>query len=229
MITTGFFESAPMTIVHAYATHGVCPNASGVFATVQPKAHSCVTRAGAFITHLPGTVQRFFAGAGLLLAIAGCSTVQVGPAPTLQTGATWAILPFTNQTETPQAGLRAESIAENLLRAQGVTRMTKYPTSVNTETLFEPADRKQFNAALAWARGEQIRYAVAGTVAEWRYKVGVDGEPAAGVTLQVIDVQSGAVLWAASGAATGWSRESLSGVAQKLIGRLLQPVAIAAR
>ena len=166
--------------------------------------------------------------ATMALVIAACSTVQVGRAPALEPGATWAVLPFVNQTETPQAGLRAESITENLLRAEGVARMAKYPAALNTETLFEPADRKQADAALAWARAEKIRYAVAGTVAEWRYKVGVDGEPAAGITLQLIDVQSGEVLWAASGGSTGWSRESLSGVAQKLIGRLLQPIAPAA-
>jgi hypothetical protein len=82
---------------------------------------------------------------------------------------------------------------------------------------------------LAWARSENIRYALAGSVDEWRYKVGIDGEPAAGVTLQLIDVQSGQVLWAAAGGSTGWSRESLSGVAQKLVAKLLRPLLVAAR
>lgn len=167
--------------------------------------------------------------AGALLVLASCSTVQVGKAPSLERSAKWAILPFVNQTETPQAGLRAESITENLLRADGIASMKKYPSAMNTETLFEPADRKQFDAALAWARAENIKYGVAGTVDEWRYKVGIDGEPAAGVTLQLIDVQSGDVMWAASGGSTGWSRESLSGVAQKLIGKLLRPIVAAAR
>lgn len=167
--------------------------------------------------------------AAIALVVAGCSTIQVGKAPPLERNAKWAILPFVNQTETPQAGLRAESITENLLRTDGIVSMKKYPSALNTETLFEPADRKQFDAALVWARSENIKYAMAGTVDEWRYKVGIDGEPAAGVTLQLIDVQSGDVLWAASGGSTGWSRESLSGVAQKLIGKLLVPIAAAAR
>ena len=57
---------------------------------------------------------------------------------------------------------------------------------------------------------------------EWRYKVGVDGEPAAGVTLQIIDVASGDILWSGTGGKSGWSREALSAVAQKLIRDLLQ-------
>ena len=165
---------------------------------------------------------------GIAMVLAGCSTLQVGKAPMLEHQAKWGILPFANQTETPQAGLRAESITENLMRAEGISNMKKYPAALNTETLFEPADRKQFDAALVWARSNNIKYAIAGSVDEWRYKVGIDGEPAAGITLQLIEVQSGDVLWAASGGSTGWSRESLSGVAQKLIGKLLRPVVTAA-
>ena len=66
-----------------------------------------------------------------------------------------------------------------------------------------------------------MRYALLGAVDEWRYKVGVDGEPAAGVTLRIIDVASGDTLWTGAGGKSGWSREALSAVAQKLIRDLL--------
>ncbi|MFY9261306.1 MAG: penicillin-binding protein activator LpoB [Gallionella sp.] len=158
------------------------------------------------------------------VCLAGCSTVEVGPSPTLVANAEWVILPFVNYTETPQAGLRAEAIAENVLRAAGKLNMQRYPNNLLTETLFESMDRKQLDAALLWARKEKRQYALTGSVSEWRYKVGVDGEPAVGMTLQVIDVASGEVLWAATGGRTGWSRESLSGVAQKLIDELLAPI-----
>lgn len=62
------------------------------------------------------------------------------------------------------------------------------------------------------------------TVDEWRYKVGVDGEPAVGITLQVIEVQSGNVIWSAAGSRTGWSRDAVSAVAQKLLRQLLSPL-----
>lgn len=158
------------------------------------------------------------------ICLAGCTTVEVGQVPNLPANATWVVLPFVNYTETPQAGLRAETIAESILRAGGTLKLQRYPNNVITETLFESMDRKQFDAALAWARTEKRQYALTGSVSEWRYKVGVDGEPAVGITLQVIDVVSGDVLWAATGGRTGWSRESLSGVAQKLIVELLEPV-----
>ena len=168
----------------------------------------------------------------VLVAVIGllgaCSTLHVGRAPTLEAGATWAILPFVNQTETPQAGLRAESIAESLLRVDGISKLRRYPTALNTETLFEPMDRKQFDAALAWARSENIRYALAGSVDEWRYKVGIDGEPAVGVTLKVIDLSNERVVWSASGAKSGWSRDALSAVAQTLLTDLLASLPLSA-
>ncbi len=78
--------------------------------------------------------------------------------------------------------------------------------------------------ALEWARGERARYALTGAVQEWRYKVGVDGEPAVGISLQLIDVASGQVVWSATGGDSGCSRASLSGTAQKLLRRLLAPL-----
>lgn len=164
-----------------------------------------------------------------LLWLAACTTVDIGPPPAIDRGAKWVLLPIMNHTETPQAGLRAEAIIDGVLRANGVRELRRYPAGLNNESLFEPLDRKQLDAALAWAKGAGARYAVAGAVDEWRYKVGIDGEPAVGVALNVIDVASGEILWSGAGGKTGWSRESLSGVAQRLIRQLLLPVITAAR
>jgi hypothetical protein len=75
--------------------------------------------------------------------------------------------------------------------------------------------------AQKWAREQGIRYGLTGVVQEWRYKVGIDGEPAVGVTLQVLDLSTGQIIWSASGAKSGWSREALSAVAHKLLYQLL--------
>lgn len=171
---------------------------------------------------------RLAAVAVLAMAVTACSTTDIGRAPALPADAQWALLPFANHTETPQAGLRAEAIAENVLRARGVANLRRYPASLNNETLFEPMDRKQMDAALEWARSENLSYALTGTVDEWRYKVGIDGEPAVGLTLQLVEVSSGKVIWAAAGGKSGWSREALSAVAQKLSRTLLAPLTAAA-
>jgi len=157
----------------------------------------------------------------LLTALVACSTVDRGKAPALQANADWTVLPFANHTETPMAGSRAESVAEALLHARGVGRIKRYTSSAQAEALFDAADTKRQEQALAWAKEQGVRYALGGSVDEWRYKVGVDGEPAAGLTLQIIDVQSGEILWSGAGGKSGWSREALSAVAQKLIRELL--------
>ena len=62
---------------------------------------------------------------------------------------------------------------------------------------------------------------VAGSVEEWQYKNGLDGEPAVGISLRVIEPATGRVLWSKSGARAGWSRESLAGSAQKVLNKLV--------
>lgn len=157
-------------------------------------------------------------------ALAGCSVIDRSAAPAFSKTDTWAVLPIANNTETPQAGLRAASIAQSLLTSYGYTNVTRYPASADDETLFDAAKPDAQQNALNWARQQNAHYALSGAVNEWRYKVGVDGEPAVGLTLEVLDVQSGKVVWTGSGSRTGWSRDAVSGVAQKLERELLSPL-----
>jgi hypothetical protein len=153
---------------------------------------------------------------------AACATVDTrSTGAAIEREAKWVMLPVLNHTEVPQAGLRAEAITEALLRARGVNDLTRYPPTLNIETLLEPAERKIMAEAEKWARAQGARYAIYGAVDEWRYKVGIDGEPAVGVALHIIDLKSNEVVWTGVGGKSGWSRESLSGVAQKLIRELL--------
>ena len=160
--------------------------------------------------------------AGLLGA---CSTIDVTSGAGLDRNMRWAVLPLANHTETPLAGQRAASIVDNVLRTRGIADIVRPPPNLGAESLFEPQDSQATEKGLAWTRTQGVRYAVTGTVSEWRYKVGVDGEPAVGLTLQVIDLSNSKVVWSASGGRSGWSREALSAVAQKLVRDLTAPLA----
>ncbi len=155
---------------------------------------------------------------------AGCTVVDRTREARLDPGAKWVLLPIVNHTETPQAGLRAEAITENLLRSMGVAGLERYPSAMNPEGLFDPAERNAQDQAVAWAKGRKARFAVSGSVEEWRYKVGVDGEAAVGLTLAIVDLDTDAVVYSAAGGKSGWSREALSAVAQKLARELLSGV-----
>jgi polysaccharide biosynthesis protein PelC len=173
-------------------------------------------------------LQSIAIGACLAVALVGCAVTQSTSQRLLMARTdSVALLPIANHTDVPQAGLRAESIIEASLRARGLLQLQMYPTALNPETLFEPSERKAQAEAEKWAKSQNIRYVVYGAVDEWRYKVGVDGEPAVGLVLQVKDLGTGQVVYAASGGKSGWSREALSAVAQKLVLQLLSGIEVA--
>ena len=119
---------------------------------------------------------RVLTGIALVGLLSACSTIDRGTAPALEANASWAVLPFENHTETPMAGNRAAAIATALINARGVGQVKRYTGDALQETLFDGREAKRRDDALAWARGEGVRYALTGAVDEWRYKVGVGGE-----------------------------------------------------
>ncbi|MCJ0765429.1 penicillin-binding protein activator LpoB [Variovorax terrae] len=173
--------------------------------------------------------------AGLLAAalLAGCGSLSpggaAGRAPMEQAIAPAdkvAMLPIANFTDVPQAGLRAEALLESALRQAGLRQLVVYPPALNPETLFEPGERKAQAEAEKWARAQGMRYTISGAVNEWRYKVGVDGEPAVGLMLQVRDLKTDQVVYSTAGGRTGWSREALAAVGQKLTAELVSGIRI---
>ena len=171
------------------------------------------------------TLYKRFAGAlALLSLLAGCATVVSSASPTLASGDKVAILPILNLTQTPQAGARVESIAESLLLAGGRYSIKRYQGDSDRDALFQPMGENTVQQAAAAARSQGMKFGLTGSVQEWRYKVGVDGEPAVGVSLKLINLETGEVVWNAAGNKTGWSRSSVSGVGQDLLNSLLSPL-----
>ena len=166
---------------------------------------------------------RFIIGAMLLTLLAGCATNTVNHSPdlTLDKHDRIALLPMENHTQTAQAGLRMQSIVQNLLLVKGSTGLKVWQPDNDTDSLFEPANAKTTALATAWAKQTGAQYALTGSVTEWRYKTGVDGEPAVGATLQLIDMKTGNVVWNSVGAKAGWGRDSVSDVAQQLLQHMI--------
>ena len=167
--------------------------------------------------------------------LGGCSSftsgTSSGTAPMAQVIAAAdkiAMVPVANFTDVPQAGLRVEALLESALRQIGLRQLMVYPPELNTETLFEPGERKAQADAEKWAKTQGVRYIVSAAVNEWRYKVGVDGEPAVGLMVQVKDLASGQVVYSAAGGRTGGSREALTAVGQQLTAELVKGVRVEA-
>jgi TolB-like protein len=156
--------------------------------------------------------------------VSACGTIRDTSAPTLGAGDSIAVASIANYTETPDAGHSAETIAANVLRTNGFPDVRLAPADAPSNSLFDTSSRGGNEKKLEWARSQQIRYVLTGAVEEWRYKVGVDGEPVIGVTFELVDVQSGKTVWSSTGSREGWSRSGLMNVAQKVIGNVLAPL-----
>ena len=162
---------------------------------------------------------------GCLALLNGCMSIHedAGSHPQLATNAKWTVVPFANQTETPYAGSRAAAITAALLDTHGVKRIVRSSKPKSTKSgIAEQLEPVSLSENISWARRNHIRYILTGHVTEWRYKVGLDGEPAVGVTLQLIDTASGKTIWNAVASGIGGSRDALSTLAQHVINKALR-------
>jgi hypothetical protein len=154
-----------------------------------------------------------------VLFVAGCASFTDETSPNLSRSGEWGIVPMVNYSQTPQAGERSEQILLSVLSSHGLQPRV-YPASTQGEQALMD-DNERLAGALDWARQQKLDYVVAGSVEEWQYKNGLDGEPAVGISLRVLEASTGRVLWSKSGARAGWSRESLAGTAQTVLDKLV--------
>lgn len=154
-----------------------------------------------------------------VLFVAGCASFTDESSPNLPRDAKWGIVPMVNYSQTPQAGERSEQILLSVLSSHGLHPWV-YPVDNRGEQALMD-DNERLAGALDWAREQKLDYVVSGSIEEWQYKNGLDGEPAVGISLRILEAGSGRVLWSKSGARAGWSRESLAGTAQQVIDRLV--------
>ena len=165
--------------------------------------------------------------ASWLVLAGGCTSSSEASAVMVQRDARlsagrWVLLPLMNYSETPRADEGARAILSTLLRARGIRTLAEPPVTTGPDQPMPDLDgRFRLESALAWARKEKLTVGVTGSVNEWRYRASSDGSPAVGLTLSVVDIDSGQVLWTASGATSGPSGSAVSGTAQRLLLELL--------
>jgi len=161
-----------------------------------------------------------------ILLLSSCAVYKIQETEPLDVSERWVMLPLLNHSDTPEAGARAADIAATLLRSKGIQQLATYTPSTETNNLAELDQQKSLSQAINNTKVQGYRFGVGGSVQEWRYKSGLDAEPAAGITLTVTDLISGKVIWSASGSSTGWGRESVSGVAHKLMAKLIDGLSL---
>jgi TolB-like protein len=121
-----------------------------------------------------------------------------------------SVFSFDNYTDTPQAGQRAANLMEGMLSARGYSIVNNVDTASRT-----------LQAKRALAQGQNSRYILIGGVTEWRYKTGIDGEPAISLQVKLIDSTTGSVVWSAAGSDNNWGNASIGTTAQGLFKKIL--------
>jgi len=144
------------------------------------------------------------------LIIANCSSVDVAKKGDIKKSATILVLPFENNTETPYAGIRAARITEGILAKHGFNVIPNEYGQKDYTT-------REINEMEEEAKRNGYRYVVRGSVNEWRYKTGIDGEPAVSITLTVKDLSTGAPIFSGVASKSGLGYSSIGVLAQDLI------------
>ncbi len=129
----------------------------------------------------------------------------------------YAVIPFENYTITPLAGYRVASILEGVMRAHGYNVLNRVWSYSDQEP-----SQKQFKAWWQKAVKDGADVIVYGTVNEFRYKTGIDGEPAVSVTLYFYDTRKKRIVWSATLSKSGLSFQSLGTVCQDLFNEALK-------
>jgi hypothetical protein len=116
-----------------------------------------------------------------------------------------------NYTDTPRAGMRASNILEGILLAKGYK-----VTSHLTDKL--PSKKK----ARKIAKEDGSKYFVYGGVSEWRYKTGIDGEPAVSIQCSLYKTKNSKLVWSGTGSDSDWGNSSIGTTAQDLLLEMIE-------
>lgn len=152
--------------------------------------------------------------------LTGCSSYTGTDNMETSKSATFALIPFVNHSNTPLAEQNVKAIVNSVLTQKGA-KVVVYENSNETEDLKslldENYDRKE---ALKWLSGISYNYVITGSVDEWDYKAGLDGEPVVSVTIEIKDTDSKSV-FVKTGSRSGFGRESLNYSGQVVVSNIL--------
>lgn len=162
----------------------------------------------------------------LTLGLSGCATVvyhggQAGGTVSVQR---LLLPPFVNATDDEHASRALTEMTGSALVEAGV------PLFQTEETLIKSAaDQAQGPdgryAELARAAGAS--HLLIGTVHEYRYKTDLDGDPAVGITLRLVDAATGQTLWQGTGTNVGYAFASVTSAGQKAVRNLVSEIPVA--
>lgn len=123
---------------------------------------------------------------------------------------TVSLFRLNNYTDTPRAGMRAANIVEGILLTKG------YDVTSHLK-----AKLPSFKKARKIAKDDGSKYFLYGGVSEWRYKTGIDGEPAVSFQVSLYKTKNAKLVWSATGSDSDWGNASIGTTAQDLLTEMM--------
>ena len=117
-----------------------------------------------------------------------------------------SVFKLNNYTDTPRAGMRSANIVKGILLSKGYRIKSHIYDDVYT-----------LKKAKKVAKKDKSKYFVIGGVSEWRYKTGIDGEPAVSLQLSMYKTKGSKLVWSATGSDSDWGNGSIGTTAQNLV------------
>ena len=77
------------------------------------------------------------------------------------------------------------------------------------------------------ARSVGASHLLIGTVHEYRYKTDLDGDPAVGITMRLVDAATGRTVWQGTSGNVGYAFASVTSAGQKAVNRLVAEMPVA--
>jgi hypothetical protein len=151
-----------------------------------------------------------------VVLLGGCaSTVDTGSTdPGMVISGRVLLAPFENATDDENAGKILADLAATELMARGLRVSQMAPKGDGP--LGEVQKFSDNDLAVA-AKEKGARFIITGAALEYRYKTDLDGDPAVGIRVSVVEASSGKVAWQGSGSNVGVGFSSLTSAAQQVV------------
>ena len=166
-------------------------------------------------------MKKLFVALQLLMAISllsACSTMVINTQKfNVNKNDIYAVFPFDNYTETPYAGLRMASILDGILLSKSYHVINNLQGYQNNGY----GNKIELKKMIRKAKEEGAGYLITGNVNEFRYKTGIEGEPAISINIFIYDLTGNKLIWSGVGSATGWSNQSLTTCAQSMLNKMV--------
>ncbi len=158
----------------------------------------------------------------LLISCTGL-LLHTTPPVHLSTNDKMAVAPFENNTKRAAAGTQVQSVAVKTLHIRGFQKIAVLlPVREKKRNVIVHKRAPQYKAQAERAKRQAARYLVTGVVTEWSSLERLGCESLVGVTIQLVDTQSGRIIWTADGSKQGRNPGALAtAITEELITAML--------